>query len=177
MLTLLQKQVLYSGKKLRLELHHLEDESGRKVDREICAHNGAVVILPMLDINTVLLIRNYRYTVGHYLIELPAGTLEKGEDPINCAGRELQEETGYLAGRLASLGSFYASPGILTEKMYIYAAHDLEPTRQQLEPGEEIELQPTPWADAIAMVRDGEIQDSKTISTLLRYELFHRSSP
>src|SRR5438105_3671707 len=124
---LIEKQVIYDGKKCRLELHHLEnEETRRKHRREVVVHPGAVVVLPLTDDGQVLLIRTRRYAVGQNLIELPAGTLEKGEDPINCAGRELLEETGYLAGRLKSIGAFFTSPGILSERMYAYAAYDLQ---------------------------------------------------
>jgi ADP-ribose pyrophosphatase len=172
---LIDKQVLYTGKKVRLEVHHLQDETNdRRLTREVVVHNGAVVILPLLPDNRIVLIRNRRYTIGQVLIELPAGTLEKGEDPINCAGRELLEETGYLAGRLESLCSFFASPGILTEKMYVYAAYDLEKQTAALEEGEEIELAEMTLDQAIAMIADGRIQDGKTIAALLFYERFRR---
>ncbi len=88
------KQVVYAGKRIRLELHRLRNEQGSEIVKEICVHRGAVVILPLLDDRTVLLIRNWRYTVGESLIELPAGTLEAGEEPAVCAARELIEETG-----------------------------------------------------------------------------------
>jgi ADP-ribose pyrophosphatase len=171
---LIEKQTLYNGKKIRLEVHHLEDDEGRRTQREVVAHPGAVCVLPLFPNETVLLIRNRRYAVGQILLELPAGTLDKNEDPINCAGRELLEETGYLAGRLKSLGNFYTSPGILSEKMYAYAAYDLQRQRPDLDEGEEIELAPTAFADAIEMIRTSEIQDAKTIATLLMYERFHR---
>src|SRR5688500_15480190 len=116
---LVEKQVLYDGKKVRLELHHMEDEdTGRRHKREVCVHPGAVCVLPFVDPDHILLIRNRRYVVGETLVELPDGTLDKGEDPMNCAGGELVEETGYLAGRLKPLGDFYTAPGILSEKMY-----------------------------------------------------------
>lgn len=169
---LVEKQPVYNGTKIRLEVHHLEDEDGRRVKREVCIHPGAVVILPFLDDKTILLIRNRRHTISQYLIELPAGTLEKGEAPMNCAGRELQEETGYLAGRIRLLGSFFTSPGILSEKMFAFAAYDLRKTHAALEAGEDIEVLPTLLADAIQMIRDGQIADGKTIASLLWYERF-----
>jgi len=172
---LIEKQVIYEGKKCRLELHHLEnEETGRRHRREVVAHPGAVVVLPLTDDGQVILIRNRRYAVGQVLLELPAGTLEKHEDPINCAGRELLEETGYLAGRLNALGSFFTSPGILSEKMYAYAAYDLQKREEALEEGEEIEVVPTGWDEAIEMIRLGQIQDGKTIATVLMYDRFHR---
>jgi ADP-ribose pyrophosphatase len=172
---LVEKQVIYDGVKLRLELHHLEDEAtGRPHQREVVVHPGAVVVLGLLDDGRVVLIRNRRYAVGETLIELPAGTLEKNEDPMNCAGRELLEETGYLAGRLKPIGNYYTSPGILSEKMYAFAAYDLMKQKTALEEGEEIEVEPTDFDEAIQMIRDGRIQDGKTIATLLSFDRFHR---
>jgi ADP-ribose pyrophosphatase len=155
---LIEKQVIYDGKKVRLEVHHLDDDEGKRHRQEICVHSGAVVILPFLDDQTILLIRNMRYTVGQYLLELPAGTIDKKEPAIDCAGRELQEETGYLAGRLKLFGSFFASPGILTEKIH----------------GEDIEVIPTGFADALEMIRTAQIEDAKTIAALLMYDKFGR---
>ena len=171
---LIEKQVIYDGVKLRLELHHLENiETGKRHKREVVVHPGAVVILAIRQDGNVLLIRNRRYAVGQTLLELPAGTLEKNEDPMNCAGRELLEETGYLAGRLERLGFFYTSPGILSEKMYAFAAYDLQEQTAALEEGEEIELEPTPLDEAVAMASDGRIQDGKTIAALLMYDRRH----
>src|SRR5947208_11546977 len=150
---LIEKQLLYAGKKVRLELHHLADDTdegeGARHVREVVVHRGAVCVLAILPDDQIVLIRNHRYAVGQVLLELPAGTLEKNEDPINCAGRELLEETGYLAGRLKSIGNFYTSPGILSEKMYAYAAYDLEQQTAALEEGEEIEVHPVPYEQAI----------------------------
>jgi ADP-ribose pyrophosphatase len=175
---LIDRQVLYAGKKLRLELHHLqsdvEDEHERYV-REVIVHPGAVTVIGFLPDDQILLIRNYRYPIGQILLELPAGTLEKGEDPMNCAGRELLEETGYLAGRMKPLGNFFTSPGILSEKMYAYAAYDLEQQVQALEQGEEITVEPTPYDEAMRMIDRGEIHDGKTIAALLMYDRTLRS--
>lgn len=172
---LVEKQVIYDGKKVRLELHHLEDEeTGKRHRREVCAHPGAVVVLPFVDAENILLIRNRRYAVSETLIELPAGTLDAHEDPMNCAGRELLEETGYLAGRMKSIGDFYTSPGILSEKMYAFAAYDLTKAEAALEEGEEIELAPAALDEAIEMIRFGQIKDAKTIATLLMYDRFKR---
>jgi len=171
---LIEKQVIYDGTKVRLELHHLQnEETGRRHKREVVAHPGAVVVLGLLPEDRVVLIRNRRYAVNDTLLELPAGTLEKGEDPMNCAGRELLEETGYLAHRLKSIGWFYTSPGILSEKMYAFVAYDLEKQKTALEEGEEIETEPTALSEALAMTTDGRIVDGKTIATLLMFERQH----
>lgn len=175
---LIEKQVIYEGVKCKLELHHLEnEETHRHVRREVVAHNGAVLVLGFLDEDHILLIRNRRYAVGETLIELPAGTLEKGEDPMNCAGRELLEETGYLAGRIRPLLTFFTSPGILAERMHVFAAYDLQKKEMALEEGEEIEVLPTQWNEALAMTGDGQIQDGKTIAALLWYDRYRRTRP
>jgi ADP-ribose diphosphatase len=172
---LIEKQVLYDGKKVRLELHHLQsEEDGKRTKREVCVHPGAVCVIPFVDDNTIILIRNKRYAVGQLLIELCAGTLDPKEAPINCAGRELLEETGYLAGKMQPIGNFFSSPGILSEKMYAFVAYDLQESHAALEEGEEIELEPAGMDEAIEMIREGRIHDAKTIATLLMYDRFFR---
>ena len=172
---IVEKQLLYNGKKIRLELHHIQDEETEtRHVREIVIHPGAVVVIPFVAADEILLIRVYRYAVGQYLMELPAGTLEKSEDPINCAGRELAEETGYTAGRLKSIGNFFTSPGILSEKMFAYAAYDLEKGEQNLDEGEEIEVETVKFDEALRMIQGGQIHDGKTIAALLMYDRFFR---
>jgi ADP-ribose pyrophosphatase len=167
---LVEKQVIYTGKKCKLELHRLEnEETGRQHTREVVVHPGAVIILAINEKQEVLLIRTRRYAVDQVMLELPAGTLEAGEPPMNCAGRELLEETGYLAGKLEPLASFYTSPGILSEKMHAFVATRLEKRTQALEEGEEIEVVPTPLEEAVRLATTGEIVDGKTIATLLMY--------
>lgn len=175
-LSLIDKQVVYDGAKVRLEVHHLETLEGKRFKKEVVVHPGAVVILPFITDDAIILIRNRRYTVNETLIELPAGTLEKGELPMNAAGRELQEETGYLATRMKPMGTLYASPGILTEKMYFFAAYDLEKTEQALEADENIELAFTRWDDVLDMIKHSEIHDAKTVAAVLMYDRFMRGA-
>lgn len=171
---LIEKQVIFEGKKVRLEVHQLRDErTGKRTAREVVVHPGAVVVIGFVSKDRILLIRNRRYAVNQTLIELPAGTLEKNENPMNCAGRELLEETGYLAARMQPIGTFYTSPGILSEKMYAYAAYDLIEKQPDLEEGEEIELLTATMEEAMNMIQRGEIADGKTIAALMMCERFH----
>jgi ADP-ribose pyrophosphatase len=175
MARLIDKQVLFEGRKVKLEIHHMEHEDGRRFQMEVINHPGAVVILPILKTGEVILIRNRRHAIGQVLLELPAGTIDKGEEPMNCAGRELQEETGYLAGRLKLIGTFFSSPGVMTERMFAFAAYDLRQTESALEADEEIETEKVRFEDAMELVRTGNIVDAKTIATLLMFDRFHRN--
>ena len=180
--TLVEKSTLYTGSRIDLEVQRYRDDaSEREFKREVVVHPGSVVVLPWLTggqtptrSDTILLIRNVRHALGKTLTELPAGTLERGEPPINGAGRELQEETGHLAQRLQPIGSFYASPGVLTEKLYAFTAFDLSETAAHRDDGEEIEVVPTRYLDALEMIKTGEIEDGKTIATLLMYALMFK---
>jgi ADP-ribose pyrophosphatase len=145
---------------------------GRWRERATIQHPGAVTILPLVDRDHVCLIRNYRIAVRETLIELPAGTLEPGEDPQVAAVRELAEETGYRTGRIERLGRMLMSPGILNERMHVFLATELTPGPLDLQPDEEIERLVTPWDQAIEMIRSGTIEDAKTVAALLFYDRF-----
>lgn len=151
---------------------------GRRVDlykvdaRELVVHPGAVVILPLVDPQTVILIRNRRFAVEKTLWELPAGTLEKDEPPLVCAKRELEEETGYMAESWRSLPPFYTSPGFCNEILHPYIASDLTAGTQQLDAQEEIEVERVPFEKALEMCRSGDICDAKTLALLLHYAAF-----
>lgn len=147
---------------------------GRSIVREVVIHPGAAAILPILPNGRILLIRQYRYPVDETLLEIPAGTLEKGESPEECARRELEEETGYRAGRLRLLASFYMAPGYSSEYLRLYLAEELERGERRPEVDEEIELTEMGLEEALKAVRDGLIRDSKTIIALLYYHLFVR---
>jgi ADP-ribose pyrophosphatase len=113
--------------------------------------------------------------VGKTLVELPAGTLEPGEDPAVTAARELIEETGYRAAHLEKLREFYMSPGILNERMHLYLATGLAPGETALEPGEEIETLVVAWDEAVRMAVDGTIEDAKSLVGLLHYDAVRRA--
>jgi ADP-ribose pyrophosphatase len=153
-------------------VRHVEQTDRGTVFREVVHHPGAVTILPRLPDGRIVMIRNYRVAVCQTLLELPAGTLEPGEDPDVTAARELAEETGYTAGSIQLLAQFWMSPGILRERMHLYLAEGLAAGQARPEPGEVIEPVLMPWEEALACVARGEIQDAKTLVGLLYYDRF-----
>jgi ADP-ribose pyrophosphatase len=159
-------EVLLVASRFKVVREFQQTSEGRR-PREIVRHPGAVVVLPLLDDGRVCLIRNYRISVNQTLIELPAGTLEHGEEPIQNADRELIEETGYRAAKLQKLHAFYLSPGILDERMHLFLATGLTAGETAREAGEEIDNLVVPWEEAIQMALDGRIQDAKSIVGLL----------
>ena len=167
------RELLYSGPLFDVARLTFEGQDGTAVVRDVIEHRGAAVILPLLDDGRVVLIRNVRHTVGKVLWELPAGTLEAGEAPEACAAREVEEETGYRAGTIVPLTEFFASPGILNERMHGFLATDLEPTSQSLDHDEEIEVFPIPQWQVRDMIKDGHIEDAKTIALLLYWMHLH----
>lgn len=145
---------------------------------EFITHPGSVAILPIVDEDRICLIRSRRLTVGETLIEVPAGTREPDEPPLETAHRELAEETGYRAANVEELIRFYPSPGISNERMWVYVARGLTAGAPQREPNEEIENLVLTWDQALALVERGEIRDGKTLIALLSYhrKQFSRSS-
>lgn len=168
-------EVVYDGRKVRLEVHQIEDPDGRKAVREVVRHGGSVAVLAVRrgadGGREVLLERNYRYAVGRYVTEIPAGTLDRPDElPADCARRELREETGYRAGRMVELLSILTSPGFLTERLTVFMADDVEPGEAAPEAGELIQTTWVPWPEAVRRVRDGEIEDAKTVAAILYWE-------
>jgi ADP-ribose pyrophosphatase len=170
------RKTIYQGRKIEVVQDLRVSPDGRTVQRDLVLHPGAVAILPLVDAQRVCLLRNHRFTVEETLWEVPAGTLEPGEAPDLAAVRELSEETGYQAGSWRKLGEFYPSPGVLSERMYLYLAQDLTPGAMHLEADEVLEPQVVAWDQALAWVEDGTIRDGKTIVALLLWERI-RSAP
>jgi len=151
---------------------------GRTHKREAVIHPGAVVILPLLDPQTILLIRNRRFVVNEILWELPAGTRELSETPQTTAEREVLEETGYRAGTVQAMTQFYTTPGFCNEEMFAFLATDLSHEGQNLDEGEEIDVESVSLSNALHWIQEGTIKDGKTIATLLYYQLFvHGAQP
>jgi ADP-ribose pyrophosphatase len=131
--------------------------------REVVHHPGSAVIIPIFRDGTMALVRQYRHPAVRYLLEAPAGTLNRGEVPEEAAARELEEELGCVAGRLEKLSEFFVSPGFCEEKMWVYLATDLTETKQSLEEDEILEVVRLPFSQALSMITSGEIEDAKTI--------------
>jgi len=145
--------------------------------REIVVHKGSAVVIPVFADGTVALVRQYRYAAEKFLLEIPAGTLNKDEDPQLGAERELEEEIGVRAGKVKKLTEFYVSPGFLTEKMHLFLATDLTPTKQNLEVDEILTIEQYSFPDLLEMIRRGEIEDAKTIIGIMMAAAAVRSSP
>ncbi len=165
---ILSSEYLYRGHILKLRVDQVRLASRRVTVREIVEHRGAVAIVALDADQRVLMVRQYRSAAARELLEIPAGTLEDGEDPGLCAVRELKEETGYHAARWEPLGHFYSSPGFSTEKMYLYLASQLTFAEAAPEEDESISLELVPLAEAVSQIERGEIVDAKTIVGLLR---------
>jgi ADP-ribose pyrophosphatase len=163
------------GRRLRVEQRRLARRDGRIELRDMVVHPGSVVLLPVLDDGCLVLIRNRRFAVERTLLELPAGTCEQDEEPSLCALRELEEETGFVAGRLEPLLAFYPSPGSSSERMHVFVARALHKTAQQLDQSEQIEVQPMSLSDVLASIRANEIEDAKTIAAVLYFHAFAAS--
>jgi ADP-ribose pyrophosphatase len=130
-------------------------------------HGGAAAIVPILDDDSVVLVKQFRYALGKVLVEVPAGKLEQDESPEECAKRELLEETGYDAGRLEKLFQCYLAPGYSNELIHIFLASELKKRRQRTGPEETIRIFKVKIEDALHMIRIGEIEDAKSICGLL----------
>lgn len=163
------ESVLYQGRILRLlrEEHLLP--GGRAGNFEVVRHSGGAAIIPVLPDSTILLLRQYRPTAGGMVVEIPAGRLDPGEAPLDCARRELEEETGWRAGRIIPLGSILASVGYTDERIHLFAGLELTPGQENREPDEFIEPFAVPFSEAIAMAADGRIDDAKSAIALLRF--------
>jgi ADP-ribose pyrophosphatase len=162
---ILEEEKAYVGKLLTLIKYRVLIRDVETV-REVVTHPGAVGIVPFKDDGRIVLVRQYRLPAGESLIEVPAGTLGEDEDEEECARRELLEETGYEAGSLEKIRSFYLAPGYSTEKITLFIARGLNKKSQKLELDEEIEVLELTLEEALKMVREGVIKDAKTIISI-----------
>jgi len=169
----LKRDVLYRGKVFDLIVDQVEYPSGNRGVREIARHPGGAVVVPVFDDMTVLLVQQLRYPLERHIVELPAGKLSPGEDPLLAARRELEEETGYTSDTMEKIVSIYTTPGFCDEELHLYLARGLRlsPQGHRREEGEfSMTLLTLPLAEAIRRVRTSELQDAKTIIGLLLAE-------
>ena len=162
----ISSQNIYKGKVFDIRIDEIRD-GDIEYKREIVVHKGSAVIIPVFGDGTVALVRQYRHAAGKYLLEICAGTLNMDEDPKTGAIRELEEEIGVKAAKVEKLTEFYVSPGFLTEKMHVFLATELTQTQQNLEEDELLTIERHSFPDLFAMIRNGSIEDAKSIAGLL----------
>jgi ADP-ribose pyrophosphatase len=164
---LLSSERIYEGRILNLRRDRVRLPDGNEASREVVEHPGAVAIIALDKEKNVYLVRQYRYPIGRITLEIPAGKLDAGEEPVNCARRELAEEVGLQAAEWQLLLTFYSTPGFSNEIMYLFMATGLEPHREEADADEFLEVVRLPLAAAVAEIFKGTIQDAKSIAGLL----------
>lgn len=166
--TVVKGETLYDGRIIKVERWNVRLPDGREAEREIVLHNGAAAVVPVDKKGYVTLVRQHRVAVGRMMLEIPAGKLDfPGEDPFDCARRELEEETGLRAGKWQKMAHVVTTPGFCTERIAIYLATDLTQTAQHTDQDEFLSLVTMPLSDAVAKVLRGEVEDAKTCLGLL----------
>ena len=158
------KAILYEGRVFKLLRENVTLPNGVTVDLDIIHHPGAAAMVPVSDNNSFILIKQYRHAIGDYIWEIPAGTLDPQETPLECAKRELIEETGFSARSWQKLGEITPVPGYSNERIHVFLAADLVPAEQELDKDEVLDVHEVPLDKAIKLIHEGAIQDSKTIS-------------
>ncbi len=167
------KQV-FRGRIVDLRLEEVDLPNGCRATLEVIRHGGAAAVVAVDDAGQTTLIRQFRHAAGGFIWEIPAGTLHPGERPIDCAVRELEEETGFVAGDVVALGSILTTPGFCDERIHLFLARTLTYGRQSLDRDEVLSVSVVPFVRALQMIRDGEIQDAKSIAGLHLAEAYLR---
>ena len=165
--TVLASERIYEGRLINLRVDQIRTAAGVESVREIVEHPGAIALIALDEAGRVLLVKQYRHAVRAVTLEIPAGTLEPGEEPLAAAQRELREETGYRAGQLNRLGGIYTAPGFSTEYIHFYLATQLTPDRLAMDADEVIDLIRLPLSEAVDLIPAGQIDDGKSVSGLL----------
>lgn len=164
----LEKNYVYEGKIINVRRDKAALPTGKPCIREVVEHHGGVCVAAINDKNELLFVRQFRYPYMEVVLELPAGKLEKDENPFEAGKRELEEETGHVAEKFADLGKFYPTPGYCGEIIYLYAAWQLRETDMNLDDDEYLEVERIPLDKAVDMVLSGEICDGKTQALVMR---------
>jgi ADP-ribose pyrophosphatase len=171
---ILESRMLYEGRVFSVRRDRVIEPGGLRVDRDVVVHSGSVVLLPVFRNGEILLVRQYRHSVGRFLWELVAGRIEAGESPRAAARRELVEETGYTARRFRKLMDVFPTPGFLSEHMVVFACTDLTAGVAQPEADERVEARRFTLRELERMMRTGRLRDTKTIASVLFYARFAR---
>lgn len=166
---MLESKEIFNGRVIRVTLDKVQLEDGTTSTREVVHHHGGACVLPVDADGNVTMVRQFRYALGEELWELPAGKLEAGEDPFEAAKRELSEECGLTADTYTELGVVYPTVGYDSERIHLWAAEGLHTVGQHLDAGEFLDVVKMPFAQALGLVMDGTIRDSKTQVALLKY--------
>ena len=172
----LSSRMVYDGRAVKLRVDTVRMPSGRETMREIVEHSDCVAIIAVDDKDNILLVSQFRKSVEKELLEIPAGGIEPGEDPVDCVRRELREEAGFLPRKVERLGGFYSSPGYCTEYLHLYLATDLVPSPLQAEDSENIRLDRVPLAQISGLIASGSICDAKSIAGLLTFLEYRKSA-
>ena len=178
-MTLISTERLYTGRVVNLDRDTVRFPDGSSGQLEMLRHPGASAIVPFLDDPRapdprVLLIRQFRHAANGFIWEVPAGRLDAGETPEACARRELEEETGMRARTVEPLTTIYTTPGFTDERIHLFLAHGLETGAQRREADEFMELRELTWSAVLDLIRTGEVEDGKTLATLLFVQCFRR---
>ena len=160
------KQELYRGRQFAFVVEQVTHPNGVQTEMGIVRHPGSTVIVPVFADRSIGLIRQYRHAVSAYIYEIPAGTMEPGEDPLVCAHRELEEETGYAAGQMIPLGKTYLLPAYSDELTYVYIARELKKTSQDLDRDEIIDVHRLPLNHVLDMISSGALIDALSILSI-----------
>ena len=164
---LIESIVAFTGRLVKLRVDKVRLPNGKEATREVVVHRGAVAVVPMLDSDTIVMVRQFRQAAGEALLEIPAGTLDPNEPPEVCAARELGEEIGYHPGKLTLMFKSYMAPGYSTEMLHTFLAQDLSKAKGEPDADEFIEIVEIPMRDAIDLIRSGEIKDAKSICGIM----------
>jgi ADP-ribose pyrophosphatase len=166
---ILSTSTVYRGKLFDVDLTELRMANGVIAKREGIIHPGAVAMVPVTDDGKLLLVTQYRHSAGRRLLEIPAGTLEKGEEPRAAVDRELQEEVGMLPGKVEAMGGFYVAPGYTSEYIHLFVCSELRASSLDGDEDEDIDIHPTTVEEALAAIESGEICDAKSVIGILRW--------
>ena len=172
--TQLESRTVFEGRVVTVTFDKVRLENGAESTREVVHHHGGACIAALTDEDEIYLVRQYRYALQQEVLELPAGKLEKGEDPFEAAKRELAEECGLVAEHYTDLGEFYPTVGYCSEIIYTWLATGLSPCAMHLDEDEFLTPEKLPFREAVAMVLDGRIKDGKTVAAILKIDALRR---